>query len=394
MSASSNISREKAQAMVLNAQGLDVVKEDTTDIVKRLSYVQIDTISVTARSHHHVIYSRNPDYQQTGLEAALQRGEIFEYWSHAAAFLPMEDFRYSRFLKDKILKGEKFWFEKDPKVMRQVMRRIKKEGPLQSKDFVHKGKQGGAWFEWKPAKIALQQLFMEGRLMICSRQGFQKVYDLTERVLPDWVDTSKPTDKAFYTYLINRAISAQGIATPQEIGYLRKGSRAPIEKVLKEKLRKKELVQVTVDGADEVYYAKPESLESAVSTPRENLLYILNPFDNLVIQRKRLQDLFQFDYLIECYVPAGKRKHGYYTLPVLYQGRFVGRLDAKAERMENRLDVKQLWLEKGFQPDAYFVEALAAKLQDFVRFCGCEYPEVHWTESAKLKAALNTILSS
>ena len=324
------ISREKAQQLVLHAQGLDGVQESTLDIVKRLSYVQIDTISVTARAHHHVIFSRNPDYQQTGLEEVLQQGNIFEYWSHAAAFLPMEDYRFSLLQKGKILKGEKFWFDRDKKVMRQVMRRIKNEGPLQSKDFVHIGKQGGAWFEWKPAKIALQQLFMEGRLMICSRQGFQKVYDLTERVLPDWVDTKKPTEKGFYTYLTDRAISAQGLATAAEIGYLRKGSTAPIARVLKEKLRKKELVKVEVEGIDELYYARPESLDQQFENPLENHLYILNPFDNLVIQRKRLWDLFQFDYLIECYVPGPKRRFGYYTLPVLYNGQFVARLDAKA----------------------------------------------------------------
>ena len=238
------ISREQAQQLVLKAQGLDGVKRSSSEIIKRLSYVQIDTIAVTSRAHHHVMFSRNPDYSQTDMEEMIQRREIFEYWSHAAAFLPMDDYRFSLVPKGKILKEEKFWFEKDKKLMRQVLRRLKKEGPLQSKDFVHKSKGAGSWFEWKPAKVALHQLFMEGRIMICSRQGFQKVYDLTERVIPEGLDTRKPTEKGFYTYLTDRAISAQGLASAPEIGYLRKGSKEPIGRVLKEKLRKKELVNM------------------------------------------------------------------------------------------------------------------------------------------------------
>jgi len=370
MSKPLRISAEQARQMVLHAQGLDGVRESTIDIIKRLSYIQIDTISVTARAHHHVIFSRNPDYQPADLEQLVQKGEVFEYWSHAAAFLPMDDYRFSLFPKGQILKNDKFWWEKDKKVMRQVMSRIKKEGALQSKDFVHK-KNSNGWFEWKPAKIALQILFMEGRLMICSRQNFQKVFDLTERVLPEGLDTRKPTEKGFYTYLTDRAISAQGLATAQEIGYLRKASGPSIQRVLKEKLRKKELVQVEVEGVDEVYFTRPEYLDREPNL-LQNQLYILNPFDNMVIQRKRMTDLFQFDYQIECYVPGPKRKHGYYTLPILYNGQFAARLDAKAERKEGVLSVMHIWLEEGFQADALFVEILCQKLNDFAKFCGCD----------------------
>lgn len=388
MSKAHQISRERAQQLVLQAQGLDGVSRPSLEIIKRLSYVQIDSIAVTARAHHHVIFSRNLDYQQTDLEPLMQQGEVFEYWSHAAAILPMQDYRFSLFTKGKILKEEKFWFEKDKKLMRQVIRRLKKEGPLQSKDFVHKATNAGTWYEWKPAKVALHQLFMEGRIMICSRQGFQKVYDLTERVLPEGTDTRKPTEKGFYTYLTDRAISAQGLATAPEIGYLRKGSKEPIARILKEKLRKKELVKVTVEGLEAVYYARPESLDEPATEANQNELYILNPFDNLVIQRNRLWDLFHFDYLIECYVPGPKRKWGYYTLPVLYQGQFVARLDARADRENDRLIVKQVWLEEGFKPDADFIEAFVTHLRSFARFCGCSHLDGSSVADATIKRVL------
>ena len=172
----------------------------------------------------------------------------------------MEDYRFSLYQKGEIAKSGKYWHEKDPKVARHVMNRIRKEGPLQSKDFEHPKQNSPGWYEWKPAKIALQELFFEGKLMVSSRQGFQKVFDLAERVVPDHIDQKKPTEKQFCGYLIDRAIQSQGLISASEIGHLRKGLKKTIVKVLEEKQGKEEIVQVQLEGVAAEYYSRIDSI--------------------------------------------------------------------------------------------------------------------------------------
>lgn len=383
-----SISVEEARKLALHAQGLSTLPENSVDAIRQLSYVQIDSISVAARAHHHVLFSRNAEYQSQQLDQMVQDKQVFEYWSHAAAFLPMEDHRFSLYPKGEVLKVDKFWFEKDKKVMRHVMRRVKAEGPLQSKDFEDKRTGSNPWFEWKPAKIALQLLFMEGKLMVAERQGFQKVYDLTERVLPADIDLKKPTQKQFCNYLIERALQAHGLATESEIAYLRKGQKQTIRKVLDEKIRRKELYKVTLQGVEETYYTTELQLNRLNELKDSEQLHLLSPFDNLVIQRKRLEQIFNFKYQIECYVPEKKRVFGYYTLPVLFGNRFVGRMDPKVDRKTGVFHIKNLWLEEGFIPNEAFLSAFTEKVQSFAGFCGYERVVVDRAPSAKLKREL------
>ena len=158
--------------------------------------MQIDTISVIERAHHHVFWTRCPKYKPSDLDSLLSSRKVFEYWSHAASYLPMKDYRYSLPLKKKFAKRKSSWFPRDPQLMRLVLKRIEKEGPLRSKDFKNsqQSKRSG-WWEWKPTKKALERLFLEGKLEITRREGFQKVYDLPERVIPSSTDTSFPTKK-------------------------------------------------------------------------------------------------------------------------------------------------------------------------------------------------------
>ncbi len=382
------ISPQQARRLTLYNLGLDRESDSTQEAIKRLSYVQIDSISVAARAHHHVLWSRNGAYQEADLDNLVAEKKVFEYWSHAAAFLPMEDYRFSLYPKGEILKADKFWFEKDKKLMRYVLRRIKNEGPLQSKDFEYHPSGANPWYDWKPTKVAMQLLFMEGRLMIAGRQGFQKVYDLAERVIPEGLDLKKPTQKGFCTYLIDRAVDAHGLMTEAEIGYLRKGLKKPIKRVLEEKVRKKELIQVTLPESPEVYYTRPDYLHKIDSIKPSEQLHLISPFDNLVIQRKRLSNIFNFDYQIECYVPEKKRIYGYYTVPILWGEEFAGRLDPKVDRKTKTLHIKSLWLEEGFAPDDVFLQAFTQKLQAFATFCGCERVEVDKADSTKLKREL------
>lgn len=364
------ITQVQARKLVLRAQGLGNAEEPSIETIKRLSYVQIDTISVAERAHHHVFFTRNASYQKEDLDRMVADRSVFEYWSHAAAFLPIEDFQFSLYHKSEVQKADKFWFEKDKKAMLQVLKRIKEEGPLGSKDFERSTKVVNGWSDWKPAKVALQLLFLEGKLMISERQSFQKLYDLTERVFPGSAGFKKPTQKAYCNYLIDRSISAQGLATASEIGYLRKGLKKPIGLTLSERIMKKEVIPVKMEGKSEVYYTTQEQLDG-LDNHFELSLHLLSPFDNLIIQRNRAKQIFDFNYLIECYVPEKKRQFGYYCLPILFGDKLVGRLDPKADRKTKTFYIKQLWLEDGFIPHEDFYIQFAAKVKAFAYFCGC-----------------------
>lgn len=347
-------------------------KNGALKTIEHLGYIQIDTLSVVARAHHHTLWNRLPDYQEHYLHELLEKDKtIFEYWSHAASYLPICDYRFSLLLKHSYASGKSHWFEQDKKVNKYVLDRIKAEGALQSKDFEHKRNTPGNWYEWKPAKRALEQLFMQGELMVAKRQGFQKVYDITERVLPKNVGTTMPTEKEYAQFLIHNAIKANGLVEEKEMTYLRPKAKESVKKALKQLVENKQLVEVKVENNPTVYYSAPEQLSNLNKIKSNSNIHFLSPFDNTVIQRKRLQTLFNFDYIIECYVPEAKRKFGYFCLPILYNNQFVGRFDPKADRKTKTFYIKQLHFEKGFKPTAEFKNVFNKKLTEFATFNGC-----------------------
>ena len=347
-------------------------KKGALKVVEHLGYIQIDTLSVVARAHHHTLWNRLPDYQENYLHELLEKDKtIFEYWSHAASYLPMCDYRFSLPTKQVFAWGKSHWFEQDKKLNNYVLDRIKAEGALQSKDFEHKRKTPGNWYEWKPAKRALEQLFMQGELMVAKRQGFQKVYDLTERVLPSHIDTSTPNEAEYAHYLITKAVQANGLVEEKEITYLRPKAKESVKTKLKQLVENNELVKVPIENKPETYFTTQEQLNSLNKIQVFNNIHFLSPFDNAIIQRKRVQNLFNFDYQIECYVPEAKRKFGYFCLPILYNNTFVGRFDPKADRKTKTFYIKQLHFEKGFKPTAEFKKVFNQKLTEFAIFNGC-----------------------
>ncbi|MDF2438933.1 MAG: hypothetical protein K0Q95_3309 [Bacteroidota bacterium] len=370
---------ETVRLLALKCQGLSgkpfgKAKKGALAAVQHLGYVQIDTLSVVARAHHHILYSRLPDYKETYLSELLEKDkQVFEYWSHAASYLPMSDYRFSLPRKKLFTEGKSHWFEKDTKIMKYVLDRIKAEGPLQSKDFEFKRTDPGNWYEWKPAKKALEQLFMEGKLMVAKRQGFQKVYDLTERVLPDEVNTKMPTEKEYIEHLIKRAVEANGVVEEKEISYLRKGMKEPVKKVLTGLLKSEKYIEVMVEGSgNSKFITSAVHLKLLDKLNVKPEVHLLSPFDNIVIQRKRLERIFNFDYQIECYVPEPKRKYGYFCLPVLFGDKFIGRFDPKADRAGKTFYIKSMYFEKGFKPDEQFNLLFAEKLKAFAAFNGCD----------------------
>lgn len=368
------LSNKEARNIILNSQGLtgDAFgnrKVGTLKAIEHLGYVQIDTISVVERAHHHTLWSRVSDYHKNYLDQLVKDRKVFEYWSHAAAYLPMRDYRFSLLRKNLYATRKLGWYF-NKRATNFVMDRIKAEGPLQSKDFEEKKKQGG-WWNWKESKIALEQLFMEGKLMAAERKGFQKVYDLTERVLPKGISTTAPTDKEYGAYLLRKTIRANGLAARSEIGYLRRYAKPIVATVLTEMLETGEIAPVKVEGMKEVYYTTEAKLNEATTDVPRSGIKILSPFDNSLIQRNRLKSIFGFDYTIECYVPEKKRVYGYFCLPVLAGDKFVARIDCKADRENETLIVKQAHFETGFRTTQKFNAAYNKALKEFANFNGC-----------------------
>lgn len=370
MTKPSSLKVEQARKAILLAQGIH--KEQalgsgltaTHKAIEQLGYIQIDTISVVERAHHHTLWNRALGYQNSHLDQLVEKQQVFEYWSHAAAYLPMRDFRYSLHYKHEIASGTKHWRNKDKKLMAKVLERVTKEGPLQARSFDQASKGEKGWWEWKPAKIALEQLFIEGQLMIAKRQGFQKVYDLPERVLPANIDTSMPSTEEFYDHLIFRYLHANAIGNAAHIGYLRRGHKQGIANRCSQLLEDGKLMELCINQQN--YYADKQIERQLASKLSRSKVKILSPFDNLVIQRKRTKELFGFDYLIECYVPANKRQYGYFCLPLLWGQHFAGRMDAKIDRKTRVLTIHKLHLE--IPQSTLFYTALKRPLEQFLLF--------------------------
>lgn len=367
----------RLRRIALGAQGLLHAKpfgrglSGARNTIGHLGYVQVDTISVVERAHHHVLYTRVPGLKPEMTNRLLRKRSIFEYWAHAAAFLPIDDFRYSLPYKQAIRNGRVHWFRPpDANLMARLYDRIYREGPLRARDLETSAQKTNGWWDWKPAKKALEHMYMRGDLMVCDRDGFQKTYDLTERVLPSDVDTMMPTAEEFAAHLLDQQLRCHGLVTQKGITYQRRNAplRDAVRALVAERLATNELVQVQ---SGEQFLISPEVLEAPVP-PVKNRLLILSPFDNTAIQRERLRALFQFDYQIECYLPASKRRYGYFSLPLLYRDQFIGRMDCKAHRASRHLEIYSLHFEPhGYDDNAVF-SALADAIADFCQFQGCD----------------------
>jgi len=380
------LSPAQARKIVLASQGVFKEKalgrgsDAVLQAIEHLGYIQIDTISVVERAHHHTLWNRVQAYQNNYLDQLLEQKTVYEYWSHAAAYLPMRDFKFSLPRKLGVQRRDHgYWNYQDKKMIKHVLERINAEGPLQARDFEHKAlAKTKGWPEKKPAKKALDQLFMEGELMIVRREGFQKVYELTERALPSSVDVGFPTDEEYRQHLIFSYLRANGFGTAAQMAYLLKGIKPALQETCDHLLEEGRLISITV--ADQVYYAlrslEPLIEEGAFKSNSRKRVKILSPFDNLLIQRPRTKALFGFDYQIECYVPAAKRKYGYFCLPLLWGDQFAGRMDAKIDRKSGVLLIQSLYLESAkfstsklsASKEAQFKRALEISLKKFLAF--------------------------
>lgn len=375
------ISISDARYLVLHNQLLlnsepGSTKKDLLNIIKQLGYIQIDTISIVERAHKHILWTRLPSFKNEMLDELIDKDKkVFEFWDHAAAYLPIEHFRFTLLRKEMYAGKYKGWGAKNKKLLDYIYDRIKNEGPLQSRDFEEPGKRG-AWWKWKPAKDGLEFLFHTGKLVLRARKNFQKVYDLPERFLPSKnLDTSAPDDEEYSEHLIMKSIKANGLASEKEITYLRHHNRTTTKKTLARLLEEKKIIPVVIHNIDkEIYYSTTKILKQLNSQKEIESAHILSPFDNLIIQRKRLKTFFDIDFVVEFYLPEAKRKFGYFCMPVLYKDKFVCKIDAKADRKTETFKVINIFIEGNTKKLSKHIENIIAdKLQKLAEFSGCKY---------------------
>ena len=379
-------SKEAARTLLLAAQDLDspprrpATRDDVLDAIRRMGVLQIDSISVVARSPYLVLWSRIGAYDPVWLDELLAEGALFEYWSHAACFIPIDDYGlYRRLMLGKTDKT-RAWMEAHPDALERVMGRIRQDGPVRSAEFARTDGKAGGWWEWKPEKRALEHLFAAGELMISRRENFHRVYDLRERVLanalPSWEDALAPNKKEVRRVLALKAVRALGVAVARWVPDYFRTPKKGVASLLEELADEGSLLRATIE--DEPAYVHPDNAglaeEILLGGLRPSVTTLLSPFDPVVWDRARALELFDFDYKIEVYTPAAKRRYGYYSLPILHHGALVGRLDAKAHRKEAIFEVKVAHLE----PDVSVSDDLISGIAGALRECASwhETPEV------------------
>ena len=365
-------------------------KADVLAAIRSMNVLQIDTINIVARSPYLVLWSRLGAYEPHWLDELLSEGALFEYWSHAACFLPIEDYPlYRRQMLHLEAAGSErsaMRLADDPVAHIELVEHIREHGPVRATDFEHAdGRKGNGWWDWKPDKLRLETLFTAGEIMVTRRQNFQRIYDLRDRVLPAGMldDAAVPSREEVDHQWTLAAVKALGIAPARWIGdYFRHAGRVPRPDP-DQCLASGMLLRVEVDGWPWPAYVHPDHASLLEKVRRNHLQAtcstLLSPFDPLVWDRERALTMFGFDYRIECYTPADKRKYGYFTLPILVRGELVGRLDAKAHRAQGVFEIRALHLEDGVKADA----TLATDIIEPIRRCALWHgtPTVHITQT-------------
>lgn len=341
----------QARKIILHAAGLSKRAqfgrglEAVYKLIDHLGFIQIDTNYVVERAHHHSVAARVPDYELSWLEQLREEGKIFEFWTFATGYIPMKDFRYSLPVKASFLARRKPVTPAETNLMHKVINRISREGPLMARDFENdRVKKSTGWWDWRPSKVALERLLLEGKLMTSRKDNFQKVYDLTENMVSGDIDMTMPTDEEFAHHIIKRTLQALGIASTKEICYHARFVKHSVKQELLKLAEAGEICVVKVDGVKtSPLYMLPRYKTKKITVSTD--AFILSPFDILNIHRQRLKDFFNFDYQVECFVPKPKRKYGYFSLPVLIGDTFVARMDSKADRKKRLLTIHNLHFE-------------------------------------------------
>lgn len=357
------------------------------DLITRLGFVQVDSINTVMRAHQMILWSRRSSYRPEALKLLLEQDrQLWEHWTHDASILPvhLHPIWQHRFERDatRLRTNWKNWFRDGYEAQFEtILRRIEDHGAVTSTDVgVGEARGKGGWWDWHPSKTALEWLWRTGQLAICRREGFQKVYDLTHRVIPERHRTTAPEQETMVEWACTSALNQLGFADVAELRAYWNAVRPEEAKAwAKQALAAGRVVQVTIEGADGALrqcLAWPDILATAQAVPDPiSRLRILSPFDPALRDRDRAEFLFGFHYRIEVFVPEPKRKYGYYVFPVLQGAQIIGRIDVKAFRDVSTLRVRAFWPEAGVHLSAGRRAKLEAELGRLAQFSGCDRVE-------------------
>jgi uncharacterized protein len=374
------ISNRDARRLWLDAQGLSAPPTgplDVAGIIRKLGFVQLDTIQVVARAHHHILWSRNQHYREPMLDRLLRGRAVFEHFTHDASVIPIEFYpfwrRRFRQLEERVRGWEWHRGMLDEAGRDAIKARIAAEGPLSTKAF--ETKAAGKREMWKrpPHKLALDYLWYAGELSTSHRENFTKYYDLAERVIPERVRRDERSDEEQVDWLCRAALERLAFGTEGDIQRFW-AAASPAEVRGWTHANRNDLAIVEIEGRDGSWRRAlaPADIEvrlHAAPAPSSRLR-LLSPFDPVIRDRTRLARLFGFDYRIEIFVPAGKRRWGYYVYPLLEGDRFVGRIEVRAERAAGKLVAVRLWPEPGVAWNAARDAKLTSELGRLARFVG------------------------
>jgi uncharacterized protein len=394
------ITAEQARRLVLALQGLadpprrKLTADGLLALIERMGFVQVDSVNVVARAHHMILFARNQTYRPALLQRLLEReARLFENWTHDAAIIPTRYYPYwqVRFERDRARLAGRYhkWFgvHADERV-EAMLAHIRQNGAVMARDFSDRERPRGGFWDWHPDKAALELLWRTGHLTIVRRQGFQKVYDLVERVIPAQARLEAPSHEAFVDWACGSALERLGFATPAQIAGFwdlvtlaeaRQWCAAHPERAVPAVLE-------PADGSPPRPVLARNDIEALLKALPESpaRVRVLSPFDPLLRDRRRLLQLFDFDYRIEIFVPASRRRYGYCVFPLLEGDRLIGRIDMKGNAAQRLLEVSALWLEPGRRLGRGRRERLDAELDRMRRFIGADavrYADDHLKKS-------------
>ena len=386
------------RAVALHTQGLDEPArrgarpgiEDVYSAVERVGWVQIDTLQVVRRAQYLTLWSRLGAYDPDHLDNLLfddgntspdNSRRLFEYWTHAACIIPLTQYRNVIPLMRRRGSGRGGWHRKwaaDPenrKFVRTVLERVQSGGAARPADFRTEKRAPGSWWNWDHAKVALEYLYDIGEIAISNRVNFQRIYDVRDRVLPEWVDRSEPTEHEALSHLLETSMKAFGVCAPVQVGdyfHMKRTESKPIVEAL---VADGVFVPIRAKLADRqehdllVHRDNLRLLERAADgdlKPRRTTF--LSPFDSLFWAKGRDMSFWKFEQVLECYKREPDRIWGYFCLPILDRDRLVGRFDPKLERSTGVLRLKKLHLEPGVRPSNRLASSVARAMRDFMRF--------------------------
>nr|WP_276562535.1 crosslink repair DNA glycosylase YcaQ family protein [Hoeflea prorocentri] len=384
------VSNATARGLFLERHGLcddpsrKIGKGDLQALIERLGFVQVDSINTVARAHDLILFSRRQGYRPKQLKALLEKERsLFEHWTHDASVIPTQfypywELRFDRY-RERLIKRWREWrrdgFEEK---IDDVLAHIAQNGPAMSREMGgDEKKNSGGWWDWHPSKTALEYLWRTGQLAVCRRDGFQKVYDLCERVIAEEHRSDRYSVEETVDWACSSALDRLGFATSGEIAAFWEGITPAEAKMWCAERLGSELIEIEIEtaqgGRPHRVFARADietHLEAVADAPSR--LRVLSPFDPAIRDRKRAERLFGFNYRIEVFVPEPKRRYGYYVFPLLEGDRLIGRIDMKCRRDTGVLDVTALWPEPKVKLGRGRLARLEAELDRIRRFTGCE----------------------